>query len=379
VRWLRQFLIVLGLLALFLLLFCSQTRPGRAGFKSLLLVPQLIPNASFKPLEWFTIGPHRQEVTFPTASGTGVADIYRIEDGRERAGVILFLGVNPAGRDDTRVVNLGQALARAGFVVMIPWSEKMVQRRLDTDSPGDLVSAFLYLRGRPDVDDRRVGMGGFCVGGSMALVAAADPRIRDDVAFVNSFGGYYDAFDLVVQVAGRTRFFNGNETAWQPSEQTRDVLTTELLEGIEDAHERDLVRELLAQEGGATSRQLEGLSRQGRAVYSLLHGVGLEEARKAAADLPPASLALLDSVSPSAVVGGIGARVLIMHDREDDNVPSEESRRLADALVERGNLRYTEFSFFQHMDPTRRVGIFTFIGEAFKLYRHLYDIVAVAN
>ena len=375
--------IVLGLLALLLVLFCTQTRPGRAGFKTLLLVPQLLPDAPVKPLEWFTRTAERQEVAFPTALGSGVADLYQIPDGRERAGVLLFLGVNPAGRDDPRVVNLGHALARAGFVVMIPWSEKMVERRLDVEAPGDLVSGFLYLQGRDDVDDERVGMAGFCVGASMALVATVDSRIRDEVSFINSFGGYYDARDLMAQIASHTSFYEGVEESWEPSDQTRDVFTTELIEGLDDSEDQATLEALLFRGISLSPVQVEALfkrlSPQARAVYRLLQGPTLEEARTLMAELSSHGLEVLASVSPSVYIGDVKARVLIMHDREDDNVPSEESRRLADALSGRGNIRYTEFSFFQHMDPTRSVDFFTFVGEAFKLYWHLYDMVAVAN
>ncbi len=378
-RWLKLIAIVMGLLVLFLVLFCTQTRPGRAGFKTLLLVPQLLPAAPVKPLEWFTRSPEQREVTFPTASGSGVADVYRIPDGRERAGIILFLGINPAGRDDPRVVNLGQGLARSGFVVMVPWSEKMVERRLDVDAPDDLVAAFSYLRGREDVDDRRVGMAGFCVGASMVLVAAADPRIRDEVSFVNSFGGYYDIYDLLAQIGARTSFYDDVEEPWEPSDQTRDVFTTELMEGLGDPQERAMVEELLAQDTEASSQQLEDLSPMGRVVYRLLRGTTLEEARRLVETLPPAKLELLARVSPSVRIGDLKAEVFIMHDREDNNVPVEESRRLVDALAERGDFRYAEFSFFQHVDPTRPVGFFTLVSEAFKLYRHLYGMVAIAN
>ena len=378
-RWLRRIGIVLGLLVLFLVLFCTQTRPGRTGFKTLLLVPQLLPAVPVNPLEWFTRSPEQREVTFATASGSGVADVYRIPDGRERAGILLFLGVNPAGRDDPRVVNLGQGLARSGFVVMIPWSEKMVERRLDVDAPDDLVAGFSYLQGREDVDEERVGIVGFCVGASMALVAAEDPRIRDEVSFVNSFGGYYDIHDLLAQIGGRTSFYEGVEEPWEPSDQTRDVFTTELLEGLGDPQERAMVEELLSQGTEASPQQLENLSPAGRAAYHLLQGTTLEEARKLLETLPPAKLGLLARVSPSVRIGDLKAEVFIMHDREDNNVPVEESRRLADALADHGDLHYAEFSFFQHMDPTRSVGFFTFVSEAFKLYRHLYGMVAIAN
>ena len=50
-----------------------------------------------------------------------MADVYAPAGGGKRGAVLLFMGVNPAGKDDPRVVNLANGLARAGMVVMIPW------------------------------------------------------------------------------------------------------------------------------------------------------------------------------------------------------------------------------------------------------------------
>jgi hypothetical protein len=46
--------------------------------------------------------------------------------------------------------------------------------------------------------------------------------------------------------------------------------------------------------------------------------------------------------------------VTIGHDRDDLVVPVGESRQLRTALSTRAGVRYTEFSMFQHADPTQR-------------------------
>ena len=68
-----------------------------------------------------------------------------------------------------------------------------------------------------------------------------------------------------------------------------------------------------------------------------------------------------------------------MHDREDKLVPSEESRRLVDALTPRGDVYYTEFSFFDHLDPTRPVGRLEFVREGTKLIAHMYRVMRELN
>ena len=72
----------------------------------------------------------------------------------------MFLGVNPAGRDEPRVVGLAEGFERSGVVVMIPWSDTMTQRRVTVDDVDNLVSAFQYMLSLDAVDPQRAGMGG---------------------------------------------------------------------------------------------------------------------------------------------------------------------------------------------------------------------------
>ena len=85
---------------------------------------------------WFTDEPLRHRVHFPTSSGASEAEVYRLPDGNPQPAVVLSLGVANEGFSDPRVVNLGNALSRAGVVVMIYWSPEMALRhQIDPDEP----------------------------------------------------------------------------------------------------------------------------------------------------------------------------------------------------------------------------------------------------
>ena len=45
--------------------------------------------------------------------------------------------------------------------------------------------------------------------------------------------------------------------------------------------------------------------------------------------------------------------ILLLHDRDDPVIPVGESRSLRDALATRDGVRYTEFTVFKHLDPTK--------------------------
>ena len=375
VKWGRYlFLLLLGLAAV-LIIFFTVTPQGRAGFRTALFVLQVL-DLGFKPQAWFTKEPVRQEVSYPQATGSGLADIYRIPDGKKRAGVLIFLGANAAGRDDKDVVNLGNSLARSGFVTMFHWSPTMALRHnIEPAEIENLVWAFQYLKSRDFVDPDRVGMGGFCVGASFALVAAADPRIRDDVVFLNAFGPYFDARYLLLQLASRSRLYQGEAEPWEPDRLTMRVFANELIESVKDPRGRQALSRMFLEGQDVPDAELKDLPPEVQRIRRLLEGTSLEEAEEIYQMLPAEFRADMESISPSAHVDGLKARLMIMHDRHDRLVPAAESRRLAEALEERGNFRYTEVLAFEHVRPAGGGGIGQLIKEAAKLYRHMYGIM----
>ena len=380
-RWARRAVLASVVLSAALAIFVALTPQGRTAFHTALFVSQVL-DLPIKPQSWFTAQPVRQQVTYPQGEGTGVADVYRTSHdagGSPRAGVLLFLGANAAGRDDEDVVTLGNALARAGFVTMFHWSPTMALRHnIDPSEIENLVRAFQFLSDQDFVDPQRVGLGGFCVGASFALVAAADARIRDKVVFVNAFGPYYDAGDLLLQLATRSRFFEDRREPWQPDQLTLRVFANELIETLKDPRDKQLMT-LLYLEGSAVPEEARaGLSSQAQQIRKLLEGTSLEEAEGVYQDLPSGFLQDMERISPSAHLPDLKARVAIMHDRNDRLVPSVESRRLFQAMESRGDVRYTEVVAFDHVRPTAG-GLWQAAQEGFRLYRHMYGIIREAR
>ena len=369
-RIIQMCVIVLSIVATAFLLYW--TPQVKATLRSIGFVAQVLPTVPIKPSEWVTATPERREISYPLDDGgTGIADLYIPASSGKHSAVLFFLGVNPAGKDDERVINLGNAVARTGIVVMIPWSERMAQRRVTEQEAGDLVRGFEHLRSLDIVDENEVGMAGFCVGASLMMVAAQDERIRDDVKVVNSFAGYYEAEDLIASVVSASRFYDEDSGPWEPDKLSVQVVRTHLLESVDDPVERATLAEIIENNTVTPSN----LSPDARLVYDILNAPDLETAHRLIDLLPSDSLETLRRISPSTNIDGLKARVLVMHDRQDRLVPSEESKRLVDALQSRGDVHYTEFSFFDHLDPSTRVGNFELAREGAKLFLHIYRVM----
>jgi hypothetical protein len=96
------------------------------------------------------------------------------------------------------------------------------------------------------------------------------------------------------------------------------------------------------------------LSEAGRVVLPLLTALDPDEAEDALQRLPAALRERLTAMSPTTYLRDIRAPLIVLlHDRDDPVIPVGESRRLRDALAGRGGVRYTEFTVFRHLDPTK--------------------------
>ena len=358
-------------------------RPATTAIHTAAFAAQVLPSP-VKIQPWLASEPEHREISFRRDDGTdGQADVYVIPDGKRRAGLLVFLGANAAGADDPDVINLGQALARAGFAVMYYWSPTMGEKaQVDAGEIGNLVAAFEHLREEDYVDPQRVGLAGFSVGASFALAAAADPRIADDIAFVNAFGGYYDTADLIVQIAAGKAMDERGERDWAVDRLTRRVYNNMLIDSIDDPAHQEAARAIA---GGSGYDPNERLPLSTEAAFALLAGVDyIGMARWRYAQLSDDFRTRVDSIAPSHHVEqwSSDTAMRVMHDVGDPLIPVGESRRLVDALEEQRpdvEVYYTETDIFRHVRPDANRDLKSLLRGSLQLFRHMFHIVAVAR
>lgn len=370
-RWLVTLFVLAGIIASLL----SVTPSGRTAFHTALFISQIL-DLGIKPQPWFTSEPTRYEITYPTGREQAQADIYRIADSKKRAAILLFLGANAAGPEDPDVVNLGTSLARAGFVTMFHWSPTMgLEQNIDFDEIDNLVQAFQYLQSLDYVDNRRVGIGGFCIGASFSIVAATDPRIRNDVVFVNAFGPYFDAKDLFFQITSRSWIHKNHITLWEPDSLTIQVFANELIETLGDSPNADKLYSRYVKNQGIADADLKNLTYSENVVKRLIEGVTLDEAPKLYQSLPEHFRKDMRFISPSSHIGNLKAKTFVLHDRYDKLVPVSESYKLTEALLDD---KFTELLSFQHVRPEGGDFI-NMVKDAINLFSHTYAIVREAR
>jgi dienelactone hydrolase len=295
------------------------------------------------------------------------ADIYHPGTGGRHGGVVLQLGARLVRRDPV-LERFAEGLARSGVVVLVPESSNLLAGRVLGEERDAIRRAYELLLSQPDVDAARTGLVGFSVGGALCIVAAAQAELRDRVPFVYSFGGYYDASQLMVDVGSRSVEVEGHVVPWDPSALTLAVMAQQIVETLPDAHDQALLTRFYLSHEAVEDGEWTELSPTGQGVRELLAGTTRERARSLVRDLPASGRERLATISPSTYLPDLRTRLYLMHDTGDTFIPFTHTRELA-ANAPLGVLkRYSEFSIFQHVYPDRPVPWQTFLPDLWALY-----------
>jgi dienelactone hydrolase len=335
----------------------SLTRSGRVAVEASIFLPDMVLQVPlpFRPVDLISDPPRREHVTIDYESRNGPrsieADLYVPAQGARHVGVVFSMGAPPLKLDDPRLVRIAEDAARSGVVMLVPFSDRLDDISIEPEEIDALVAEFKYVQGVPQVDPTRVGFFGASVGGSLALVAAADPRIADEVDHVVSFGGYFDALSTFGAIATHRIEYKDVDEQWTPKAHAERVVAYQLIDRLPDPRDRDLLTRTFIDAEPPAPEELATLSPVARSSYNFLANRDPSAVAALSRRLPPDAIADFDYLSPKTSIDRVKADLFILHDRADPYVPYTESRRLKDAIGARANAHFDELRLFEHVSP----------------------------
>ena len=333
-----------------------------------------------------TATPNARGVTYTSSAGDVIpADLYAPSGGGSGAALILINGVEVTGRRHPVLVTLAESLARAGFVVLAPEQLGNAAYRLVDRDPDALVAGFEFLARQPEVDPKRVAFVGVSTGGSLSLVAAADPRIADDVAFVATIGSYYSLATLLQAATTGTILHDGRLQPFSPHRYVWGVARNTLVSHLPDPDDQRMLYDLFPgaspdPDPDALARaDLDNFSAAGRAVFDLFINRDPRQVsdliRRMEAHLPLS----LDELSPLGAADRIQAKVRLLHDRGDAYIPSSESerllRRLGPQQAELTETDVLEHALLDEFQPSPEFLLGTFAPGMLSLFGFVFDLL----
>jgi len=334
-------------------LFVAWPRIRVVYLATLILVEATTPEVD-GPMSRLRADPAFETITFESGGATIVADLYRPPGDGPHPAVVVSHGMDDGGRGDPRLVNIADALARAGFVSLVPEYPSLKSLTVRTSAVDEIVDAYRHAESLPYVDSGRVGLFGVSYAGGLSVVAAADPRITDRVRFCFSLGGHHDLRRVVIYMMTGMYREDGDWVYLEPENYGRWVFLANSVHLVDDADDRAVLMRIaeakLRDPACDVSADVAELGEEGRNAYALLVCEDPVEAGATIDALGEGIRRYLVALSPSGRVGTLRARLILAHGRDDNMIPYTESVALsAEARSARG-VRLVLVDSFRHVD-----------------------------
>jgi predicted esterase len=286
-------------------------------------------------------------------------------------GWVVLHGLTYTGREHPALIRFVRAIAAAGNVVLVPdipeWRALRVAPAVTVDTIRAAVTA---LQTRSDIEHEHACLFGFSFGATQALVASADPAVRQRLHGIAAWGGYSDVHRLFLFGMVGDHDLDAQHFNVRPDPYGCWIMAGNYLPHIPG---------------------YEGCGDVARAVHSLAIAAGRRrvfawdpvfdpEKRRLRASLTPAHRELFDMFAPETTQPGpdravtvpisqqmadaavrvdplfdptpflahVDLPVLLAHGRHDRLIPYTETIRLSRALPARSRDSLTITALFEH-------------------------------
>ena len=268
--------------------------------------------------------------------------------GDRHPGLMVVNGATALGNDDPETTRLAEALARAGYLVMLPEFPFIREGTLEPRAAAIIDAAFARLLSHADTRGIPVGAFGFSVGGGMLLAAAGRYEALARAAYVGVLGAYYDIDTYLASVVTRTQVLAGASAAWDPDPRVRQRLPLAAAAVVSDPRDRALLEdELRGHDGRTETDPPNEIGTEAGSLWRALGATDYDVALARLRGLPPAMRTVFDDLSPRANWADIRAPVFWLHDEGDRFEPVSEAEAAA-AKPHAGPTRFQRTALLSH-------------------------------
>ena len=326
-----------------------------------------------------------ERVSFDAAGTTMVADLYRPPDDERHPGIVLSHGVANRGKDDPRLVNFSDALARAGYVALVPDFVNLKEFRVRPSDVDEFVGSYEYLETHARVDPDRIGLFGFSYAGGLAVLSASDPRIAERVRFCFLLGGYYNLENVVTYITTGIYERDGERVHLEPRNSGRWAFLLNSADLIEDEGDREMLMRISRLKLDDPERDISALvatlGEEGARAYALMVNDDPDSTRVLIDGLSERVREYFEDLTLEGQIDGLRARLIVGHGRDDDMIPYTESLLLAENVPPGTAVHIVILESFHHVDITLgdgegMAGFFASVAEALRLFSITYDLLA---
>jgi len=308
-----------------LLLALTPTVYGHLRALSILMVVADAPESPVTQLDANPVAV--EEIAFPSLT-TARARLYHPIGIAHPSPVVVVPGVHHLGMDEPRLRRLARALASHGYLVLTPQIDELADYNITQKSAvviGDAVHELARRSGTP-----KVGLLGLSFAGGMALIAASEPGVQQQLTSVIAIGAH-DDLRRVLDFYQTDQTHAPDGTVFKMKAHEYGSLVTAYSHASaffapqDVAKARITLRTLLWENLPQAHAEAAKLSPQGQARMAQLFAHDtkslIDDTRRGLAAVQPE----LDAASPHYYLAKVHVPVMLLHGAYDNVVPPTET------------------------------------------------------
>lgn len=350
-----------------------------------LMLHDLIPQTHTKWLTYFAKNPIEEHPQIAYGAGKLETNLYRPNDKKKHAAILLVHGINGLGKDDPRIISLAQTLARSGFAVLVPGLPDMGWGKLNPEAINEIQASLEYLHSQRDIiKTENIGALGFSIGSGPTLIAASKVEAEFPLKFLISFGGYYDLKQVLEFSTTGHFFYQGQDHFIEPDPASRWFFVSYYAGFLSGGNDSQLLTQIAQTKAANPNADVANLSDllsvEGKTIFDLLTNADPNQVNLLLNNLPQQLKDFIHELNPAEQVTFLRTNFYIIHSLNDNVIPYTQSLELNDFFKNETKTYLFLLKIFSHVNlelpPATAKNIFSdYIPETFKFWRIMDDIL----
>lgn len=289
---------------------------------------------------------------------------------KSKSAIIMSPGTGLSIKNKILIIQAADNLRKAGITVLIPFPVDLLNDITTETSVLSFKNAFEFIERQPNIDPNKIGYLGLCGGSTVALIAAANPEISHKVSYIAVISTWANTLDFFAEVlAKKTIEPNGHE--WHPNKTSHELTIKNILNRLDNENDRQILTGNLISDN-ANTNSLTKLTPQGQNILNIINSKNIDYIRDNLPNVSPKYKRDFELLIPTNYINQIKAPVFIMHDKNDDFIPVEESERLSTAFGKRA--QFLETNILNHTILRDEITLQSWLTEGSKIFGFLYQV-----
>ena len=256
--------------------------------------------------------------------------LYSSDKSTPKTAVVLVAGLSELGCYHPRAIALSRFLADRGLLVITPDIREFRDFQISAEPIEQILLWYKQIHGlKEGAKANKIGIGGISFSGTLALIAAARPEIRDSVGFVAAIGPYSS---LIRCTKGWFAAASGPARPYYPTRfYAKWIVMRAALSMIAESEDRiflhDVLNSLLLQKKVPSASP--GLSSEAARWYALATMPEIRSDPELSVEIESYLVSrIYPQLDPVKALREIRCPVFLAHGEYDDLIPATESREL---------------------------------------------------